>query len=124
MREHNVSRKEDFSMSKQYKKLQHKLAEQKKPSDAKKKPQKVGKDYFLVAVIFFTIFIASVGWMQFDWLNRGMYVLLATSMILMYIDRHAKLSDSTRIYVKRFSSASIGIAVALFVIILWNQFFA
>ena len=109
-------------MANQYKKLQKKLYEKNKPDDKKKEP-KVGKDYPILILIGLTNFVCFLGWGNFDNMNRAMYVLLTVSLILTYVRRHAKLSETRAIYVKRASAASIGLAIALFFIVLYYQFF-
>ena len=96
-------------MANQYKKLQKKLYEKNKPDDKKKEP-KVGKDYPILILIGLTIFVCFLGWGNFDNMNRAMYVLLTVSLILTYVRRHAKLSETRAIYVERASAASIGLA--------------
>lgn len=109
-------------MANQYKKLQKKLYEKNKPDDKKKEP-KIGKDYPILILIGLTIFVCFLGWGNFDNMNRAMYVLLTVSLILTYVRRHAKLSETRTIYVERASAASIGLAIALFFIVLYYQFF-
>ena len=109
-------------MANQYKKLQKKLYEKNKP-DGKKKEPKVGKDYPILILIGLTIFICFIGWGNLDNMNRAMYVLLLVSLVLTYVRRHAKLSETKAIYVERASAASIGLAIALFFIVLYYQFF-
>ena len=116
------SQRQGISMANQYKKLQKKLYEKNKPDDKKKEP-KVGKDYPILILIGLTIFVCFLGWGNFDNMNRAMYVLLTVSLILTYVSRHAKLSETRAIYVERASAASIGLAIALFFIVLYYQFF-
>jgi len=109
-------------MAKQYKKLQNKIHPKAKPETVRK--EKVGKDYFLLVMIGFTIIILGLGWGHLDSLNKAMYVLLTLSLSLTYARRHARLTDNQRIYVDRASFASIGLAAALFLLIAYQQYFA
>ena len=109
-------------MANQYKKLQKKLYEKNKPDDKKKEP-KIGKDYPILILIGLTIFVCFLGCGNFDNMNRARYVLLTVSLIRTYVRRHAKLSETRAIYVERASAASIGLAIALFFIVLYYQFF-
>ena len=109
-------------MANQYKKLQKKLYEKNKPDDKKKEP-KVGKDYPILILIGLTISICFIGWGNLDNMNRATYLLLLVSLVLTYVRRHAKLSETKAIYVERASAASIGLAIALFFIVLYYQFF-
>ncbi len=109
-------------MAKQYKKLQNKIHPKKKEAPAKK--EKIGKDYFLLAMIGFTVIVLALGWSHLDDLNKGMYVLLTLSLGLTFTRRHADLSENAQIYVDRASFAAIGMAAALFLFIAYQQFIA
>ena len=109
-------------MAKQYKKLQNKIHPKTKEAPAPK--EKIGKDYFLLVMIGFTLIILALGWSHLDSMNKVMYVLLTISLSLTYARRHANLTDSQRIYVDRASFASIGLAAALFLLIAYQQYFA
>ncbi len=109
-------------MAKQYKKLQNKIHPKAKETPAKK--EKIGKDYFLIAMIAFTVIILALGWEQLSGLNRAMYALLTLSLGLTFTRRHAELSENVQIYVDRASFAAIGLAVALFLLIAYQQFIA
>ncbi len=109
-------------MAKQYKKLQNKIHPKTKEAPAPK--AKIGKDYFLLVMIGFTVIILTLGWSHLDDMNKAMYVLLTTSLCLTYTRRHFELTDTQRTYVDRASFASIGLAVALFLIIAYQQYIA
>ena len=109
-------------MAKQYKKLQNKIHPKAKEEPVRK--EKIGKDYFLLVMIGLTLVILTLGWSHLDDLNRAMYVLLTVSLSLTYARRHANLTDNQKIYVDRASFASIGLAVALFLFIAYEQYFA
>lgn len=109
-------------MAKQYKKLQNKIHPKSKEMPAPK--EKIGKDYFLLIMISFTVIILTLGWSHLDDLNKAMYVLLTTSLCLTYTRRHFDLTDTQRVYVDRASFASIGLAVALFLIVAYQQYVA
>lgn len=107
-------------MAKQYKKLQNKLH----PKAVKEEPKyKEGKDYLLLIMIGITFILTFVGWEHFDNTNRAMYFLLTLSLTLTYLYRHAGFSEKVKAYVNAASLGSIGMAVALFLISLYYQFF-
>lgn len=108
-------------MAKQYKKLQQKIHPQKK-QDNKKNEKPVGKDYLLIGVIVFITVVTMVGWSYLDGMNRAMYIFLDISMILTYVRRHAKLSETQGILVERGSLVCIGFAMALFAASLYYTF--
>ena len=109
-------------MSKQYKKLQQKLHPKEKKATPKEKP--VGKDYILLAVIGFIAVMTIFGWEYMNNISRAMYVLLGISMSCNYVQRHGKLSEEKMVYVARIGLVTIAIAVALFLVSLYYQFFA
>lgn len=106
-------------MAKQYKKLQKKLYPN-EPKEAPRKPP--GKDYLLLAVLAFTIVVTAFGWTTFDNWNRAMYAFLCASLTLTYVQRHAKLSEGQFLVVSRVSLAAIGLAIAMFVITVYERF--
>ncbi len=108
-------------MAKQYKKLQNKLHPKAvKKEDPKYKP---GKDYLLLIMIGITFILTFAGWEQFDNTNRAMYFLLTLSLTLTYLYRHGNFSEKVKAYVNAASLGSIGLAVALFLLNLYYQFF-
>ena len=107
-------------MSKQYRKLQEKLYQ--KQSDNKPAEKKIGKDYVLMAVTIFTLFVTIAEWMQFDNVSRGMYALLSASLILTYARRHAQLSEKAAVLVERASLITMVLAVLLFLATLFVHF--
>ena len=108
-------------MAKQYRKLQEKLYQ--KPTK-KNDTKKVGKDYILMAVTLFTIFITVAGWQSLDNLSRAMYSLLAVSLTLTYASRHASLSDKAKPIVERASLGTMVVAIVLFAASLYFHFTA
>jgi len=108
-------------MSNQYRKLQKKVHPQ-APKPAPK--PKVGKDYFLVGVIFFTALILLIGWQSFGGLNIAMYILLLVSLSITYARRHAKLTEERDKLLERVGIVSTLAAVALFAVNFYYQFIA
>ncbi len=108
-------------MAKQYKKLQRKIHPKTKEND--KQQEKPGKDYMMIGIIIFTLMVLILGWPYLDNMNRVMYILLSFSLSLTYIRRHAKLSETQTVLIERASFISIGFAIALFVIIVYYQYF-
>ena len=51
-----------------------------------------------------------------------MYAFLCASLTLTYVQRHAKLSESQFLVVSRVSLAAIGLAIAMFVITVYERF--
>ena len=109
-------------MAKQYKKLQQKIYRQDDDKQKHKRQEKVGKDYLLLGVLIFTAVVTVAGWESPNNWNRVMYVLLDVSLLLTYIRRHAKLTEVQSVFADRASLVSIGFAVAMFIIVLIQDF--
>ena len=111
-------------MSKQYRKLQNKIYNKPDKDKRAREKEKLGRDYLLIGVLIFTFIVTIAGWTHFDNMNRAMYVLLTVSLGLTYARRHAKIKEEYRIYLDRASVASMGLAVAMFLIVLYYQYIA
>ena len=105
-------------MAKQTRKIKQKI------TPAKKEPEKkIGKDYFLLGVLFLTTIILLVGWTQLDSMNRILYILLVASLSLTYINRHGKFSERIHTIIERLGIGTIAFSILIFVVICYNQFF-
>ncbi len=108
-------------MAKQYKKLRQKVhPKQKKETPAEQPP---GNDYLLIGIIIFTLVILAIGWQHLNGMNCAMYLFLLASLGLTYIRRHMNLSETQQVMAERAGLAAIGIAIALFFMICYEQFF-
>ena len=56
-------------MAKQLKKIRRNLKSQAGGTNTEKRPEKKGKDAFLLIMIALTFFIAFIGWSEMTWLN-------------------------------------------------------
>ena len=106
-----------------YKKLVKKIKPKTKKT-AEKPPEKVGKDYWLLAVLFLTTFFLGLSWIQFDNINRALYISLIVSLISIYIKRHANLNDGQIKIVENVGLLSMIVAVAMFVVKVYEKFIA
>ncbi|MBQ9478005.1 MAG: hypothetical protein IJ668_10595 [Selenomonadaceae bacterium] len=104
------------------KKIKKKLAP--KPSEQSKPKEKVGKDYLLIGVIAFTFIVMVAGWPTISNMNRALYFTLLLSLSMTYAQRHYDLNEIQEIWVRRIGTASMGFAVALFMLTLYYQFIA
>ena len=109
-------------MSTKYRKILKKL--QPKEKKPKEKPEKVGKDYFLIVIMMVTIVFMILGWPYFEPLNRGLYVTLTLALLTTYIRRHAKLTEKQDYWVEKVSQLSIGLSIVFFAILAYYQHFA
>lgn len=119
-------------MAKQSKKIMNKLQAQKAEElaeiqqaiDAQKPQQKPWERIMLVAVICITLFLLSAGWNEFDNLNRGMYISLLISLVLMYAQR---TMDQTKVkiigYINKAAFVSIGLSIVLFGFVVFSKYF-
>ena len=107
-------------MARQYKRILRKI----KPKQAPVPQKKPGKDIFLLVVISFVFFVLAFGWTTFDMLNRAMYILLLLSLCLVYAHKHAEIEDKKLVWLDRLSFFSISASVALFLVIVYFQYFA
>ena len=88
-----------------------------------KEKEKVGKDYLLISVICFTVIITIAAWSTLTSLNKALYSLLIISLSLTYVRRHFNLTEQQEVWVDRGSIVSMGFALALFIVIMYNQIF-
>jgi hypothetical protein len=110
-------------MSTQYRKLVKKLSPKTKKPD-EKPPEKIGNDYWLLAVLLLTVFFLILSWAQFDNINRALYVALILSLGSTYLRRHVNLNETQENFVSLFGMISLIAAVALFVVKLYYSFIA
>ena len=108
-------------MAKQYKKLRQKIHTKDKETPVSERPP--GKDYLLIGIIVFTIVVLILGWQNLNSMNFAMYILLLISLSLTYVRRHFNLTEPQQVLAERAGMASIGIAIALFFVICYDQFF-
>ena len=116
-------------MAKQTKKLRKNIKARAKaaaPPSSETKPQGkvVGKDYFLIGILFFTAVVLIIGWEQFSVVNRAMYILLGTSLGITYIRRHKEFTEQQGRIMDRIGYVAIGIAAGLFLLSIFQQYFA
>ena len=112
-------------MARIQKKIKKNIKSQFKSQEAAKprEKEKVGKDYLLIAVICFTVIVTIAAWSTLTALNKALYSLLILSLSLTYVRRHANLTEQQETWVDRGSIVSMGFALALFAVIMYNQIF-
>lgn len=109
-------------MARQSKKILKKLQPKAKPSEAEKKPEKVGKDYLLIVILSLTIVFMIIGWSNFDYFNRGLYLALIISLSTTYARRHYKLTETQDLWAERLGYVSMGLAVVFFAVVIYFRF--
>lgn len=113
----NKKRKRSEFMAKLTRKLKQKIAPPKK-----EQPKKLGKDYFLLIVLFLTFVVMLAGWPHLDNLNRILYLLLTLSLSLTYANRHFEMSERVHRIIERLGIGTIAFSILIFVVICYNQF--
>ena len=93
-----------------------------KPTENAKPKEKVGKDYLLVGVLAFTFVLMVAGWPTLTNLSRALYFTLLMSLSMTYAERHYDLTAVQELWVRRIGTASMGIAIALFMYSLYERF--
>ena len=110
-------------MATQYRKLVKKLNPKTKKT-SEKPPEKVGKDYWLIAILLLTTFFLIVGWTNFDGINRALYVALIVSLSATYARRHFNLNEMQENLTEKISLASMSAAIILFIAEIYYKFIA
>ena len=111
-------------MARIQKRIKKKIKPQSQEVAKPKEKEKIGKDYLLIAVISFTVIVTSVAWSSLTNLNRLLYSMLIVSLSLTYVRRHANLDEKQQVWVDRGSIISMGVALVLFAIVMYQQIFA
>lgn len=113
-------------MARQSKKIAKKIQPKKKAEAENKQPvkEKVGKDYLLIIVLALTIVFLLVGWSNFTALNRGLYLALLVSLSSTYARRHYKFTEVQDLWIERTGLAAMILAIILFALVVYNQYFA
>ncbi len=109
-------------MARQLKKILKKV--QPKPKTPEKPPEKVGKDYLLIIIFSLTVIFLVLGWSNFTAYNRALYFALIISLGTTYARRHFNLTPTQDLWVERASFLAMISAIALFVAVLYQQFWA
>ena len=112
-------------MARQSKKIAKKIQPKKKAVEPEnKKPEKTGKDYLLVIVLALTIVFLLVGWTNFTWANRGLYLALLVSLSSTYARRHYNFTSEQDMWVERAGYVSMIFAIILFAYVVYQQYMA
>lgn len=115
-------------MARQSKKIAKKLQPKKKVESETKQPvkekEKVGKDYLLVGVLALTIVFLIVGWQNFTFTNRALYLALLVSLSSTYARRHYNFTETQDLWIERAGVIAMGAAIVLFAFVVYQQYFA
>ncbi len=95
-----------------------------KPKKPEKPPEKIGKDYLLIAILSLTTIFMVFGWESFDNTNRALYVALIISLASTYSRRHLCKNEMQETWFERISFVSMIAAIVLFVMEIYGKFFA
>lgn len=110
-------------MARESKKIRRKVEPEygKKKSDMK---PKAPKDRMLLVLIALTVFVMGMGYQNLDGVGLAMYAMLLVSMVVVYINRHSELSESTHRFLTWFSLATSIACIGLFGYSTYLNFFA
>ena len=113
-------------MARQSKKIAKKLQPKKKVESENKQPvkEKVGKDYLLISVLALTIVFLIVGWQNFTFTNRALYIALLVSLSSTYARRHYNFTETQDLWIERAGVIAMGAAIVLFAFVVYQQYFA
>lgn len=112
-------------MARQSKKIAKKIQPKKKAESENKPPEKkVGKDYLLIGVLALTIVFLIFGWANFTALNRGLYLALLASLSTTYARRHYNFTEVQDKWLERIGLAAMILAIIMFALVVYNQYFA
>lgn len=113
-------------MARQSKKIAKKLQPKKKVESENKQPvkEKVGKDYLLIGVLALTIVFLIVGWQNFTFTNRALYIALLVSLSSTYARRHYNFTEKQDLWIERAGVIAMGAAIVLFAFVVYQQYFA
>ena len=113
-------------MARQSKKIAKKLQPKKKVESETKQPvkEKVGKDYLLIGVLALTIVFLIVGWQNFTFTNRALYLALLVSLSSTYARRHYNFTETQDLWIERTGVIAMGAAIVLFAFVVYQQYFA
>ena len=113
-------------MARQSKKIAKKIRPKKDVETENKKPEKekVGKDYLLIGVLALTIVFLIFGWANFTALNRGLYLALLVSLSSTYARRHYNFTEKQDLWLERTGFTAMILAIILFGVVVYQQYFA
>ena len=111
-------------MARQLKKILRKVQPKTKTSEKEKPPEKVGKDYLLIVILSLTVIFMVLGWSNFTGYNRALYIALIISLGTTYARRHFNLTPTQDEWTERASFLAMISAIALFFVVLYQQFWA
>ena len=109
-------------MARQLRKIFKKIQPKNKPPE--KPPEKVGKDYLLIVILSLTVIFMVLGWSNFTGFNRALYLSLVVSLASTYARRHYNLSPKQDLFAERIGLIAMALAIGLFVVVLYQQFFS
>ena len=107
--------------------LYKKLAKKVKPKTkkiAEKPPEKIGNDYWLVAILALTLFFLVISWSDFDTINRALYVALVIALGTTYARRHYNFNEVQETWVERTGIIAMIVATMMFITKIYYKFIA
>jgi hypothetical protein len=108
-------------MARLSKRIQQKITKSVETSTKKDRP---GRDFWLIAIICLNLFILALGWSTLDTPSLLMYVLLALSLISIYVRKHVNIPEKFGPYLDKAGLITIGAACIIFAYVCYLKFIA
>lgn len=108
-------------MARLSKRIQQRITKSVETSTKKDRP---GRDFWLIAIICLNLFILALGWSTLDTPSLLMYVLLALSLISIYVRKHVDIPEKFNPYLDKLGLVTIGGACIIFAYVCYLKFIA
>ncbi len=104
-------------MARMTRRITNKINKTKETQQPKKNEKKYGKDIWLIALIIVNFVLLAISWqtLLLAPTNLAIYVILEIVMIVMYVNRHAKLSEEVSKWLDRIQYFFMAIILVLFI---------
>ena len=98
-------------MARMSKRISNKITKTKEQQNAPKEQKKYGKDIWLILLIVINFLLLVTMW---ESLILATYLVLEIALVIMYANRHAKVSDNVREWLYKAQIFFMGIILLLF----------
>lgn len=113
-------------MARMSKRISNKINEKKAQESPQQEKKKAGKDIWLIVLICINFVLLVTGWQELikTPASFATYVLLQIVLVIMYVNRHAKLSEIAAKWLFRVQICLMGMILALFLYNIYSYFIA
>ena len=111
-------------MARMSKRISDRINEKKAQESPKPEKKKYGRDIWLIVLIAINFFLLITSWQELlkAPASFATYVLLEVVLVVMYINRHAKVSETVSTWLTRAQFGLMGVILVLFIINAVNYF--